>query len=423
MARIGTVGYLNARPLRDRIDVDRHTIVLAHPAEVARMLEAGEVEVALAPVAAVIGRPGLRVVPGVCIGAEGPVSSVLLAAETPPEEWTAVRLDGVSRTSVVLAELLLRKGPLASRVRPDLAIVHVPAADGSSGAGGTVAALVIGDNARTLDPRWTVRIDLAGQWTDWTGLPFVFAVWVGRVDLDPAVVRHVRDAGEAGVAAIPSVYAGDDLRYLTTHLRYALDDRALMGVRRFAALAHEAGLLPDGMIELYGPPARLARRDVEALLLRAVEGAALGTDEVETLLRDAPLAELAAAAHLVRSEVVPGGEVGYRLEATAGESIRASDPDVVPRLLGLQGRCSELELLSGAASGTEHLRLVAVARLVLRDARIAVPARAEGMGAMQIALHAGADHAGTVGPTWIPAIERQIREAGFLPRRDGHTRV
>ena len=38
MARIGTVGYLNARPLSDRIDIDRHTLVLAHPAEVARML-------------------------------------------------------------------------------------------------------------------------------------------------------------------------------------------------------------------------------------------------------------------------------------------------------------------------------------------------------------------------------------------------
>ena len=34
--RIGTVGYLNARPLSDRIDIDRHTLVMAHPAEVAR---------------------------------------------------------------------------------------------------------------------------------------------------------------------------------------------------------------------------------------------------------------------------------------------------------------------------------------------------------------------------------------------------
>ena len=226
------------------------------------MLEAGEVEVALAPVAAVIGRPGLRVVPGVCIGAEGPVSSVLLAAETPPEEWTAVRLDGVSRTSVVLAELLLRKGPLASRVRPDLAIVHVPAADGSSGAGGTVAALVIGDNARTLDPRWTVRIDLAGQWTDWTGLPFVFAVWAARRTAPPGPVRAVhaslvasRDWGLAhldvlaeasarasgvSVAACREYFAGLDYAFTNTHLAGLTDF-----FRRLAA----DGLVPEGTLQ------------------------------------------------------------------------------------------------------------------------------------------------------------------------------
>jgi 2-iminoacetate synthase ThiH len=195
-----------------------------------------------------------------------------------------------------------------------------------------------------------------------------------------------------------------------------------MGVRRFAALAHEAGLLPDGMIELYGPPARLQRRDVDALLLRAVEGGALGTDEVEALWQEAPLSDLAAAAHLVRTEVVPGGEVGFRTEpAASNEVIRASDADLISRLLGLKGRCSEVELVSGTASGTEHLRLVAVARLVLRHARLVVPARSEGMGAMQVALHAGANHAGTVGETWIPSIERQIRDAGFEPKREGHT--
>jgi hypothetical protein len=307
-------------------------------------------------------------------------------------------------------------------VRPDLAITHVPAADGLSGAGGTVAALVIGDNARTLDPRWTTRIDLAEQWTAWTGLPFVFAVWVGREDLDPAIVRHVRDAGEAGVQAITSVYAGEDLLYLTRHLRYALDDRALMGVRRFAALAHDAGLLPDGMIELYGPPPRLQRRDVGALLLRAVDGGSLGVEEVEALWREAPLADLAAAAHLVRSAVRPDGEVGYRTEAGSPvESIRASDPDVFPRLLELKGACAEVDVLSGDASGTEHLRMVALARLVLRDVRLVVPARSEGMGAMQVALHAGADHAGTVGATWIQSVERHIREAGFRPCPEGPT--
>jgi predicted solute-binding protein len=429
MARIGTVGYLNARPLRDRIDVDRHTVVLAHPAEVARLLAAGEVDVALVPVAAVLGRPELRVVPGVCIGAEGAVGSVLLAAETPPEEWTTVRLDGVSRTSVVLAELLLRHGPLAARVRPDLAIVHVDAADGLAGAGGTVAALVIGDHARTLDPRWVVRLDLGTWWTAWTGLPFVFAVWAGRAGLDPALVRHLRKAGEEGVAAIATTHAGDDLRYLTENLRYPLDDRALMGVRRFAALAAGAGLLPEGHLELFGPAPAPARPDVDDLLLRAVDGEPLTESEATALLRDAPLADLAAAADAVRHAVTPRNEVGWSLGGPSRGTvvIEASDPAALSTLVGLRGAPGDLpadiEVRSGTASASEHLRLVAISRLVLRTVPIVVSARSEGLGPVQIALSAGADRASAgIVPQddarrsgWILAMERQIREAGFVP--------
>lgn len=55
------------------------------------------------------------------------------------------------------------------------------------------AALVIGDEAL----RWRVRppegfvqaMDLASEWTDWTGLPFVFACWALRKDLDPSRSR------------------------------------------------------------------------------------------------------------------------------------------------------------------------------------------------------------------------------------------
>ena len=97
MARIGTVGYLNARPLSDQVDIDRHTLLLAHPAEVARMLRDGEVDVALVPVAAVLGEPGCASSPGSASASEGPGGgSVLLAAETPPEQWTKVVLDGAS---------------------------------------------------------------------------------------------------------------------------------------------------------------------------------------------------------------------------------------------------------------------------------------------------------------------------------------
>ena len=453
MARIGTVGYLNARPLSDRVDIDQHTLVLAHPAEVARMLADGEVDVALVPVASVLAHgEDYRIVPRVCIGAEGPVASVVLVAETEPEQWTRVRLDGVSRTSRALSRLLLEHGPLAERVPSGLVIEDVGPNEGVAGAGGDVAALVIGDAARTLDERWSVRLDLAEIWHDWTGLPFVFAVWAGRPGLDPAVVQHLIRAGEAGVAAVPSTYAGADLRYLTENLRYPLDDAALMGLRRFGALAHAAGLFPVEDVELYGPPVRRHDRPpVDAILAKALGGSPLEAAEVRTLADHASLADLAATAHELRVERHPSSVVGYYVGGLAGAEV--ADPpgivavpvggprSVVDQLLAVRERAErggirgvrvwavEGEGAYGTSTNTaiDHQRAVALARIVLGNVPhvLASPAT-EGIGMAQASLRMGCDHFGVVAlsgepdawPGQLAEVERQIRDAGFEPRRE-----
>ena len=109
------------------------------------------------------------------IGADGPVDSVLFVAETPPEQWRRLLLDGESRTSAMLSRLLVA-GPLADRLRDDLVIEEIPPGTGVERAGGDVASLVIGDAARALPDRLGVRIDLAETWKTWTGLPFVLSL-------------------------------------------------------------------------------------------------------------------------------------------------------------------------------------------------------------------------------------------------------
>jgi chorismate dehydratase len=316
MARIGSVGYLNARPLSDELDVNRHTLTLGHPAEISRMLRDGEVDVALIPAAAALADGDYRIVPGVCVGADGPVGSVLLVSEQPVEQWTKVLLDGVSRTSAVLAELLLRTAPsFTERVREDLVLERTEPGVAVARAKGSVAALVIGDAAREVPARFVVRLDLALVWKSWTGLPFVFAVWAGRPDLSPEVVTHVSAAGRKGVGRIPEKYAGRDLDYLTKNLRYALDDAALTGLRRFGALAHRAGLLPREDLELFGPPSRrLPRPDVERLLGQLLDGGVLPVADLAALWRHGSIAELFAAADLVRRGAFPGDVVPYRVE-------------------------------------------------------------------------------------------------------------
>ncbi|MCB9665871.1 MAG: hypothetical protein H6732_17325 [Alphaproteobacteria bacterium] len=317
--RVGTVGYLNARPLTLALDPERFEVIADHPTGIAARLARGEVDVALAPVAAVLGDPELRIVPGFCIGADGPVQSVGLFAEIGPEAWTEVVLDGQSRTSRTLARLLLRHGPLAELVRPDLVITDVPPGTAPARLGGTVAGLVIGDPARTLPS--TLRCwDLGEIWTAWTGKPFVFAVWACRADLPADVVEALQEAGRAGLAARERTWSGDDLAYLTTHIRYELDERALMGLRRYAALAARAGLLPSELVQIHGPlvTRRARRADLERLTEAAVGGVALAEDDLVALLREGRDSELGMAAQVVRSRHRAVGEGSYLVEHRVG---------------------------------------------------------------------------------------------------------
>ncbi len=383
-ARLGVVGYRNAWPLV------RHLAPLGeprlgHPYEVARWLAQGEIDLALLPVGALLEDPSLRVVPDLCIGCDGPVDSVLLVAEAPPEEWEEVVLDGVSRTSVLLARLLLSQGPLAGRVRPDLRVIDGPPGCGLERARGRTAALVIGDAARQLPERLSCRVDLGAEWKAWTGLPFVFAVWAGPEGLEPDVVEAVREAGLRGIAELDQAPAAD-AHYLRERIRFPLDDAAMMGLRRFAALAHRAGLTRHEDIALYPPP-----RELPAPPPRS--------DELLRLLLDEPLSELMAAAAALPPAGSSAGEAAPRV-LWHGRGERPEDQVQDMREARSAG-LSAVEVRR-AHPGREQvgeqddsvvgwLRLVCLARIVLGDlAEVRVDPAWEGQTASQLAMLTGA---------------------------------
>jgi len=443
---VAPVAYTNALPLIRYLDGVQ--VKPGHPSEVARWLQAGEVDLGLVPVAFLFGGGDWRIVPDLCIGSEGPVDSVLLVAETPIEAWTHLRLDGASRTSALLSRLLLSKGPLSKKVRADLVIEEVGIGQGVQGAGGTVAALVIGDLARELDPRFTTVLDLAQIWRDWTGLPFVFAVWAGKPDLDPRLVEAVRAGGLKGLAALgdgslTEQLNADDRRYLTQSLRYPLDDRATMALTRFAALCKQAGLTQTDQLSLYPPPARPApaldeRRRVDATLHRAALGARLTVEELALLDAGAALPDLGAAATLRRralldEELARYGETGGETDRSYCHTLRL-DPRATPAeraaelvaVRDLQDQSASLRAVAvlaaeGSASAVDWLRAVALTRLAIDNVPHLVAAHTEaGMGLAQAALHMGADDIGLAGLTVEdgPAeIERNLRAAGFTPQR------
>jgi cyclic dehypoxanthinyl futalosine synthase len=322
--RVAAVSYLNARPLYEGLDrrpaSDRVRLDCASPSEVARGVAEDEVDVALMPVAAAASLGELRVARGCAVGARGAVRSVVLVGERPIESLEELAVDLSSRTSVVLARLILRarKGGREPRLfgrAPRDAIASV---------GGGSGALVIGDPALEIEGRFPYSLDLGLAWWELTGLPFVFAAWCGRegalsID-DERLLENAKGEGLAKRDAIAKAHAArtgqsaESLRsYLTDSVCYDLGDEECRGLQRFYDDAAKSGLLPRAVVRFFDEDRRKAQAPVslDTLLARGAEGERLSAAEGERLLADASLFDLGLAADAVRNRKHPQGVVTY----------------------------------------------------------------------------------------------------------------
>ena len=266
--RIGAVTYLNTKPLicdLDRLAPDAE-LVLDVPGRLADRLAAGELDVALIPAIEYFRAGGYSVVPDVAIATRGPVLSVTLFSRKPWADVRRVALDAGSRTSAALTQILLRK---RFGVAPE--VVPLPL-DSAAEDADADAALLIGDRAmRACLPGFAHAYDLGQEWYDWTGLPFVYAVWAVRpgVDLcgvDNALIEAKRRglARAGGIAHDEAPRLGLDAgfcrRYLSTILHFDLGPREQAGLRHYYGLACELGLAPRGVALSYykGKPLKIA---------------------------------------------------------------------------------------------------------------------------------------------------------------------
>ena len=134
-------------------------------------------DVALVSSLEYLRRPIYRIIDGVSIAARGPVYSVVVAHEGPLEAISVIERDTASQTSLVLLELLLRKRKIAPQ------IVRAGAHPGDE----SRAKLLIGDQAIQFRSKQGAKFeywDLAEAWHEMTGLPFVFALWLIRPEVN-----------------------------------------------------------------------------------------------------------------------------------------------------------------------------------------------------------------------------------------------
>jgi chorismate dehydratase len=245
--KVGIVNYLNTKPLIYGIQqspvADRLLLIEDYPANVARMLMEGTIDVGLVPVAVIPHLKEHHIITDYCIGCAGAVASVGIFSEVPVEKIEKLLLDYQSRTSVALAKVLLKK---YWKIEPELVDTSgLAGADYRASIKGATAGVVIGDRALEQRKVSTYMYDLGEAWIDFTGLPFVFAAWVSNKPLPPDFISEFNAANKGGLQHIETVVAENpypvfDLhKYYTEHISYELTEEKRKGLEMFLSFVSE----------------------------------------------------------------------------------------------------------------------------------------------------------------------------------------
>ncbi len=254
MLKLGKIDYLNVWPVYYAMEHgftgNPCRITARCPSELNAMVCRGDLDISAVSSVMYARYPQLfKIVPGLAIACAGPVHSVLLLSKKPMEalEGEDILLTSHSDTSVVLLKVLMERYWRVQGVRYHRGALSTALANGSSPA----AFLAIGDEALVWGrhPEYPHRWDLAEVWNRWTGLPFVFALWVVRRDVaahEPLRVQEVvrclweskawgarhldvlcREAARLGILDL------DGLRRYYQTFRFDLDEKALEGLSLF----------------------------------------------------------------------------------------------------------------------------------------------------------------------------------------------
>ncbi|HEY4798326.1 MAG TPA: menaquinone biosynthesis protein [Bacteroidia bacterium] len=195
--RISAVSYINTMPfvhgIRHSGLLKNYSLSLDVPSVCAEKLISRKVDVGLVPVAIIPTLKKYYILPEFCIGANGIVNSVMLYSDVPVSEIKNVYLDYQSRTSVKLVRVLAKN---FWKISP----VWIDAKKGyESKIKGTAAGVIIGDRNFILKKKYKYVYDLAEQWKQYTGLPFVFACWIANRKLTKEESMSFRKALEFGI--------------------------------------------------------------------------------------------------------------------------------------------------------------------------------------------------------------------------------
>jgi chorismate dehydratase len=230
------------------------------PARSAQLLAEDRVDAALVPVIAYQLTHGIKLFPNVCVGAKERVRSVCLVTKGGElDNVKTVSLDVSSKTSVALTKIIFREffgfEPEWRNAAPNIDAMLAEAD----------AALLIGDPALSITDSslhhrsypgavatglMYRKFDLAELWKKYTGLGFVFAMWMSRKETCLIDFAAARDEGLAHIDEIATNYQTEIpigrenlVTYLSENISYSIDDSMQKGLELYFELAQKNGLI------------------------------------------------------------------------------------------------------------------------------------------------------------------------------------
>lgn len=271
--RVGRIPYINCYPVYGAIDRSEVRVeaelIDGVPSALNALMSAGSLDVSVVS-AVEYARDSRRylLLPDLAISCDGPVRSVMLFSKRPAADLSGRRVlvSRSSMTSVALLELLF-ENVWHSRpifVPSDAELSDIARFDSEEHDARLVigdAALLLGSGTGSGEPAYPHAYDLGSVWKGWTGLPFVFAVWVAQrtTPVEPALRLHAgliasRDWGLANLPELArqasratGVRLGVCSQYLSG-LDYGLSYPHLAGLTEFYRRLVERGRVPNGTL-------------------------------------------------------------------------------------------------------------------------------------------------------------------------------
>jgi chorismate dehydratase len=231
--KISAVSYLNTLPFVNGIKhsgmFENYDLQLDIPSVCARKFINNEVDIALVPVAALKKMKSYKLLNKYCIGSNGKVKTVILLSQIPLQSIRKVHLDYHSLTSVNLVKILAKSH---WHISPEwinldeLTEVNMMRLE---------SLVAIGDKTFLLEKEFKYVFDLATEWKNYTGLPFVFACWVANENVEDIVIDQFEKTLEWGVKnkqkAIENLFDKERFpyvnieEYLEKNIDFIFDDK------------------------------------------------------------------------------------------------------------------------------------------------------------------------------------------------------